>query len=256
MEKSKVKKDKHLSMKDIFVYHKRQLIIGLILVFFYNIIIYTLLSYMPSHLSAVLGYGKTKSLMLVLIVMVIMIPMVLTMGNFSDRISGKRIVQGGLIGLIFLSIPAFLLIGSGNNWLIFLGLLILAVFLASFQGTMPSLLPSLFFTEVRNGSLAITYNISTSLFGGTAPLLVTWLISMTGDRLIPAYYIVFSCLIGIVVVTYFVRNTSGKPLRGSHPAVAEKQEIDTVLENSKEELWWADEKNKIDENMNNYDDKK
>ncbi|WP_108022005.1 MFS transporter [Melghirimyces profundicolus] len=237
----------HLSMKDIFISHWRTLLIGMIVVFFYNVVNYMVLSYMPSHLSAVLGYGETKGLLLVVIIMLIMVPIVIMMGYFGDRIGAKRIVQGGLIGLIFLSIPSFLLIASGNIWMVFLGLMMLAVFSSSFQGTMPSLLPSLFFTEVRYGALAITYNISASLFGGTTPLVVSWLINLTADRLVPAYYLVFASLIGIFVVTYFVKDTTGKSLRGSPPAVEEKQEIRDVLEKPEEALWWKEEKNKIDE---------
>lgn len=249
MEKEKTKEEKHVSMKDILVYHRKPLLVGLILVFFYNVIDYTVLTYMPSHLTAVLGYGETTGLLLILIVMFIMIPIVITMGFFGDRIGNKRVIQGGLIGVILLSIPAFLLIGSGNNWLVFVGLMILAIFLASLQGTMPSQLPSLFFTDVRYGGLAITYNISTSLFGGTAPLLITWLISETATRMIPAYYMMFASLIGIVIVTVFVKNTSGKPLRGSPPAVEEKQEIPEVLEDPEEALWWREERKKIDEKI-------
>jgi MHS family proline/betaine transporter-like MFS transporter len=248
-------KNKPVSIKDIFVYHWRSLLIGLILVFFYNVVDYMVLSYMPSHLTAVLGYGETKGLLLILIVMVIMIPIVLIMGYFSDRIGNKRIIQGGLIGLIFLSIPSFLLIGSGNNGFVFLGLMILAIFLASFQGTMPSLLPSLFFTEVRYGALAITYNISASLFGGTTPLVMAWLIQVTANRMVPAYYLMAACLIGIVA-TYFVTETSGRSLRGSLPAVEEKHEIQDILDEPEEALWWQEEKNKIDEKVEGSDGSK
>jgi MHS family proline/betaine transporter-like MFS transporter len=256
MENEKTNKNKHVSMKDILVYHRKPLLIGMIIVFFYNVVDYMVLSYMPSHLNAVLGYGEMKGLLLILIVMFIMIPIVLTMGYFSDRIGGKKLIQGGLIGLIFLSIPSFLLIGSGNNWLVFLGLMILAIFLASFQGTMPSLLPSLFFTDVRYGALSITYNISASLFGGTTPLVVAWLIKITTDPLIPAYYLIGASFIGILVVTYFVKDTSGKPLRGSPPAVEEKHEIEGILKHPEEALWWKEEKNKIDEKIEEPDDKK
>ncbi|MBA4493917.1 MFS transporter [Paenactinomyces guangxiensis] len=256
MEKETKNTDKHKFIKNIFAFHWKPLMIGMILVFFYNVVDYMVLSYMPSHLNAVLGYRETTGLLLILIVMLIMIPIVLIMGYYSDRIGAKRIIQGGLIGLVILSIPSFLLIGSGNHWLVFLGLMILAIFLASFQGTMPSVLPSLFFTEVRYGALAITYNISASLFGGTTPLVVTWLINMTGNHLVPAYYIIAAALIGILVVTYFVKDPSGRPLRGSPPAVEEKHEIQAVLKDPEEALWWKEEKNKIDEKIEDADDKK
>jgi len=125
---------------------------------------------------------------------------------------------------------------------VLLGLVLLGVFSASFQGTMPSLLPSLFYTEVRYGALAITYNISASVFGGTTPLVVSWLINWTGDRLIPAYYLVAVSVIGLMVVTKFVKDPSGKSLRGSPPAIEKKREIKEVLQNPEEALWWQEEK--------------
>lgn len=236
----------HVSMKELFLYHRRSLLMCLVLVFFYNVIDYTVLTYMPSHLTAVLGYGETKGLLLILIVMFIMIPVVITIGFLADRIGNKRIIQGSLLGVIFLSVPAFLLIGSGNNWTVFLGLMILGALLAAIKGTMSSQLPSLFFTEVRYGGLAVTYNISASLFGGTTPLLISWLISITGNQLMPAYYVIFASLIGIVVVSLFLKNTSGKPLRGSPPAVSETHEIAEVVEDTNNELWWGKEQEKLD----------
>ncbi|WP_085990976.1 MFS transporter [Oceanobacillus senegalensis] len=239
------------SLKNIFVYHRRSLLIGLGLVSFYNTVYYVILTYMPSHLNAVLGYGDTKGLLLILVVMVIMIPFVLMAGYFSDRIGNKRVIMFGLIGMIILSVPSFLLIGSGNNWLVFFGLMILGALLASFQGVMPSLLPSLYFTEVRYGSLAITYNIATSVFGGTAPLVVSWLISATMSRMVPAYYIIFASILGIIIVAFFVVETSGKSLRGQPPAVEEKHEIKGILENPEEALWWREEKSEITERKDN-----
>jgi MHS family proline/betaine transporter-like MFS transporter len=238
--------DQYLSFKEILAYYWRTLLIGMIVVFFYNVVNYTVLSYMPSHLSAVLGYGETKGLLLIVVVMGIMVPIVLLMGYIGDRIGSKRVVQGGLIGLVLLSIPAFLLIGNGKAVWVFLGLVMLGIFSSSFQGTMPSLLPSLFYTEVRYGALAITYNVSASVFGGTTPLVVSWLINWTGDRLVPAYYLVAVSVIGLIVVTRFVKDPSGKSLRGSPPAVEEKHEIKEALQNPEEALWWKEEKNQRD----------
>jgi MHS family proline/betaine transporter-like MFS transporter len=254
MEKAKEAENDQVSFKDILIYHWKPIVVGMFVVFFYLVVNYMVLSYMPSHLSTVLGYGETKGLLLILIVMLIMVPIVLLMGYFGDRIGAKRVIQIGLIGLALLSVPSFLLIGSGNTWLVFFGLLILAVFSSFFQGTMPSLLPSLFFTEVRNGALAISYNISASLFGGTTPLLVAWLIKVTSNRMVPAYYLIFASIIGIVIVTYFVKDTSGKPLRGSPPAVAEKHEIKDILEEPEESLWWTEEKKELDEKIEKSED--
>jgi len=167
----------------------------------------------------------------------------------SDVWNGnKRIILGGLIGVILLSIPSFKMIESGSNWMVFLGLMILAILLATFEATMPSMLPSLFFTQVRYVALAITFNISVSLFGGTTPLVLAWLIKVTDNKMIPAYYIMAACLIGIITMI-FVKETTGKALRGSAPAVEEKHEIAEILENPQEAIWWKEERNNILEKM-------
>ncbi|EPM84148.1 major facilitator family transporter, partial [Pseudomonas syringae pv. actinidiae ICMP 18804] len=42
----------------------------------------------------------------------------------------------------------------------------------------------------RYTASAITYNMAYTLFGGTAPLMATWLISVTGSNLSPAFYLI------------------------------------------------------------------
>jgi MFS transporter, MHS family, proline/betaine transporter len=212
---------------------------------------YMVLSYMPAYLTQELGYGETKGLVLTLIVMLIMMPIILAMGYLSDRIGRNRIINGALIGVIVLSVPAFMMIGNGNNYMVFFGLLLLGALLAAFQGTLPATLPSLFFTKVRYGSLAITYNISTSLFGGTTPLIVSWLISITKNSMIPAYYLMAVCLFGLIIVAFFVKETAGRSLRGSTPAVEDPSEIEEILKNPDKAFWWEEElKEKAIKNAN------
>jgi MHS family proline/betaine transporter-like MFS transporter len=66
---------------------------------------------------------------------------------------------------------------------------------------------------VRYAGMAIAYNVSTSLFGGTAPAANEWLISLTGNDLVPAYYMMASCVIGAVALA-FVPETAGASIRG------------------------------------------
>jgi MFS transporter, MHS family, proline/betaine transporter len=235
--------EKHrASLKEIVIHHWKPLLICIGIVLFYNTMDYMVLSYMPAYLTQQLGYGETKGLVLTLIVMLIMMPIILAIGYLSDRIGRNRIIKGALIGVIVLSVPAFMMISNENNYyMVFFGLLLLGTLLAALQGTLPATLPSLFFTKVRYGSLAVTYNISTSLFGGTTPLIVSWLISITKNNMIPAYYLMAVCLFGLVIVAFFVKETAGKSLRGSTPAVEDPSEIEEVLKNPDKAFWWEEE---------------
>ncbi|MBC8863162.1 MFS transporter, partial [Escherichia coli] len=69
-----------------------------------------------------------------------------------------------------LSVPALMLIRTGGMLPVFGGMLIYGILLSTFTGVMPSALPALFPTRIRYGALAIGFNVSVSLFGGTTPL--------------------------------------------------------------------------------------
>lgn len=47
--------------------------------------------------------------------------------------------------------------------------------------------------------MAIGYNMTLALFGGTAPLVATWLIKTTGDLAAPAWYLLAIAAITLVV---------------------------------------------------------
>jgi MHS family proline/betaine transporter-like MFS transporter len=72
----------------------------------------------------------------------------------------------------------------------------------------------MFPTHVRFAGFAISYNVSTSLFGGTAPAFNSWLIGLTGSQLVPAMVMMVACAVGAVALLY-TPETAGKSLRGT-----------------------------------------
>ncbi|AYY57596.1 glycine betaine/L-proline transporter ProP [Burkholderia multivorans] len=195
--------------------------VGLVLIF--NVTDYMALSYLPSFMSSTLHFDESHSLVLVLIVMVLMMPMTLYAGHLSDRIGRKPVMMFGCVGLLVLSVPALMLIRSGAMLPVFAGMLIYGTLLSTFTGVMPSALPALFPTRVRYGALAIGFNVSVSLFGGTTPLVAAWLVDRTGDLMMPAYYLMGASFIGIVSVLA-LRESARRPLPGSAPCVGSRAE--------------------------------
>ena len=200
--------------------------IGLVLLF--NVSNYMLTSYMPSYLTGILGLSELSGLMLVLVVMFVMMPLTLFWGHWNDRLGRRPVIALGAVGLILLAIPSLMLIGSGSLGLVFLWLMILGVLHSCFSGTMPSALPALFATDIRYSALAIGFNLSVSLFGGTTPLITTWLVDTTNNLMMPAYYLMGAAVIGLITV-WFTRETANKPLHGSAPAVGTKAEAHKLI---------------------------
>ncbi|AOJ91152.1 MFS transporter [Burkholderia sp. MSMB0856] len=200
--------------------------VGLVLIF--NVTDYMALSYLPNYLSATLHFNETHGLFMVLLVMVLMMPMTLYAGHLSDRLGRKPVMMFGCVGLLVLSVPALLLIRSGGMLSVFGGMLIYGTLLSTFTGVMPSALPALFPTRIRYGALAIGFNVSVSLFGGTTPLVTAWLVDRTGDLMMPAYYLMGASFIGIVSVLA-LRETARRPLPGSAPCVASRAEAQDLI---------------------------
>ncbi|MFI1656143.1 glycine betaine/L-proline transporter ProP [Streptomyces sp. NPDC020472] len=204
------------------------LILCVALVGAYNITDYMLLSYMPTYLSDELGYSETHGLLVLLLVMVLLMLIITQVGRLNDRFGRKPVLMTGMLGFLLLSLPAFLLIGQGGVPAITAGMLMLGLSLVCLLGTMSAALPALFPTEVRYGSLSVGYNLSTSLFGGTTPLVITALIGATGSNLMPAYYAMGAALVGVIAVAC-MKETARRPLDGSPPSVATPEEAAELI---------------------------
>ena len=120
-------------------------------------------------------------------------------------------IISGCVLLIVMAFPCFMLLQTGNAAFLLAALLILTLSQLFFEGAMPATMTSLFSARVRFSALALSYNIAVSLFGGTAPLINTWLISATGNQMIPAWYLIAGAVIGLVSIL-FVKDSTGQPL--------------------------------------------
>lgn len=207
----------------IFVDHRQRLLLCVALVAAYNVTDYMLLSYMPTYLSDELKYGTTHGLLVLLIAMALMMGLLNQVGRLSDRFGRKPLLMAGMLGFLVLSVPSFLLVRQGGLFAISAGMLLLALSLVCLLGTMSATLPALFPTPIRYGALSIGYNVSTSLFGGTTPFVITALISLSGTKMVPAYYAMTFALIGVIAVS-LIPETAQQPLEGSPPAVSTKAE--------------------------------
>jgi len=226
--------------------HWRPLLLCAGLVLVYMVADYMLLSYMPTYMTASLHHDASHSLYLIILVMVVMMVIQPFMGMASDIWGRRPIIFIGCIGFVILSIPCLWLIQSTSMIAIFFGLMILGALLNTFTAVMPSTLPALFPTAIRYGAVAIGLNISTSLFGGTTPLVTTWLIDAFGTNMMPAYYLMLSGVIGAAVIL-LTAESSGKPLIGSNPAAMDREEAREVLTDYHDDI--ESQINAIDEQM-------
>lgn len=176
-----------------------------------NVVNYSLLSYMPTYLQRRIGLSNEEALIVPIIGMLFMMIFLPFAGALSDRIGRRPMWRWSLIGLLIFVVPLYMQIGTGFAGAV-AGFLLLGLLYVPQLATISATFPAMFPTAVRFAGFAIAYNISTSIFGGTAPMIGSGLISLTGDPLMPAYYMMIACVVGLVALR-FMPETAGKSLR-------------------------------------------
>jgi MHS family proline/betaine transporter-like MFS transporter len=201
-----------VSLKELLTEFWKPLLLLGGLVVALNVVNYVLLAYMPTFMQKQLGMSENMSLLVPLIGMLAMMVFLPFAGTFSDRVGRKNVWWFSLIGLFVAAVPMFLLMTHGTVGAL-IGFAVLGLLYVPQLASISAMFPAMFPTQVRYAGMAIAYNVSTSIFGGTAPMVNEWLIGRTGNNLIPAYYMMASCVIGALALI-FVTETTGCSLRG------------------------------------------
>lgn len=200
----------------------RQLLILMGIVILINVANYTILTYMETYLSDTLNVpdGQEHQVLVPLLLTVAFMMCIITpIGALSDRIGRKPLFISAAICFLVLPVPAFWLIGQGTVLTTILGLALLAVGHVQLIGPLAATLPAMFPTKVRYAAFSVGYNISTAVFGGTAPLVNDAVVTNTGNSYFPAFYLMGAALIALVPIL-LMKETARKPLMQDAPAAA------------------------------------
>lgn len=178
-----------------------------------NVTNYTLLTYMPTYLETQIDLNKDASLTLIIVGELCMMAIIPFSGKISDKVGRRPMWAVSLIGLTVAAVPMYLLMGTGFVGAL-IGFAVLGILYVIQLSTISATFPAMFPTQVRYAGFAITYNVATAIFGGTAPAANEALIDATGNLLVPAFYMMAACVVGLVALK-FVPETAGASIRGT-----------------------------------------
>jgi MHS family proline/betaine transporter-like MFS transporter len=129
----------------------------------------------------------------------------------SDRVGRRPVMAAGAAGLALLSWPLMSLMHSGQASAILLGQLAFALLLGIYAGPSAAAMSELFPRGVRCTAVGVAFNLTASVFGGTTPLVATYLISRTHYDLTPAFYAMIAPAAALVAVLT-MRESAFRPL--------------------------------------------
>jgi len=154
-------------------------------------------SHLPAYLSAVLQYDPRQAVFSQTVGVIASAIGILLAGWIGDRIPPRYLLRTGVALLLVFSYPFYLALESRSVNLTLL--LVLAGLAAGLtNGSFAVLLTDLFPTRIRFTGVALVFNISFTIFSGTAPLVATTLIRDTGQMASPAFLMMFSAVLALL----------------------------------------------------------
>jgi MHS family proline/betaine transporter-like MFS transporter len=210
-----IKKEKQIVKNPLLTFWKeyRMQAVRLILISWaFGVSVYLLFIFLPSYLHTFLGVKLSNALSAHTITIAVLMLIIPFFGYLTDKIGRKALLLGALTGFIVFTYPLFALMFKNTYLAILAAMLAFAIFEAMFQAVMPVMMTEMFPAHVRYTGLSVSYNISLALFGGTAPVFSTWLVKVSGGNVwMPAYYLIFTCIIALITV-FFIPETYQKKL--------------------------------------------
>jgi len=132
-------------------------------------------------------------------------------GYLSDRIGRRAVIAASCIGFLIATLPMFHLMQGESLALAVLAQIVLGLCVACIMGPLWAILAEMFSTRLRYSGICLGFNLAAVLIGGTSPYIATWLISHTGDKSAPAYFLMAMAVVTLLTLLT-VHETAQKPL--------------------------------------------
>ena len=169
--------------------------------------IYVLFIWMPTYLTHIVSPPVPGALTINTLAMVVLVALMPVAGLVADRVGYKPVLAASMLVAAIVVYPLFLWIDTGALVAVIIAQLVFAIFSGFLQGATPVAMVEQFPARLRYSAMATGYNLTIAIFGGTAPLVATWLVQETGDLAAPAWYLAAVAVVSLVATLTLKRRT-------------------------------------------------
>ncbi len=209
---------------EIFRNHGASLFVGFCVAVLWAVAVYVLMIYLPTYVQHpdTFNFSARQAFGAALIGNIPFVIGCLWFGSLSDRIGRRTSLFISAALLLVLVLPLFLWLKADPT----LGTLIvvqsiICTLVASFVGVAPAALSEIFPTAVRSTGTSLVYNGAFTVFGGFAPMILTWFTQRSGSIYSPAWYVMLAAAVALLAIPFLGRAESGASAPAlSYPAAA------------------------------------
>ena len=168
----------------------------------YGVLFYIAAVFLTTYFTDIVKEPRTVALDMNTAAMVLLAVLFPLFAALSDRAGRKPVMLAGGIGLAVLAYPLFLLIHSDDTTLEIVGDFSIVILLSAFGGPIAGLMVEMFPRRVRYSAVSVAYSLPMGVFGGSTPLVATWLIAVTGNDFSPAFYTMGAAVLAVIVLLF------------------------------------------------------
>jgi metabolite-proton symporter len=173
--------------------------IGMMLSTMTTVCFYLITAYTPTYGIEVLHLTNRQSLLVTMWVGLSNFIWLPIGGVISDKVGRRPMLILCSVAAIATSYPAMLwLVSSPSNVRLLIVGLWLSILFCLYNGAMVPYLAEIMPPEIRTTGFSVAFSLATAIFGGFTPAICTYLIHVTGNRAMPALWLSFAALCGLV----------------------------------------------------------
>ncbi|HEY2254661.1 MAG TPA: MFS transporter, partial [Variovorax sp.] len=170
---------------------------------FNSVSFYLVFLYVASWLHYVDGMTPAHALGVNTLAMILLLPVMLAAGWFSDRVGRKGPLLAAIALCFVAAVPLFKLMQHDSLALVMTGQIGLVLLVGPALGIQPAFMVEATPPAVRCTIIALGFNSTFGIVGGLTPLVATWLVHRTDDDLSPAFMIMVAAVISFAAVLTF-----------------------------------------------------
>ena len=214
-EEGRVAKDREVPFRHLLSTERASLVIGSLLNGYQSLSYYVVLTFVPTYLVSFRGANPEEGVFAGMIAAIVFTLGSPAAGGLSDRYGRKPVVVVSAVAMAILAVPLFLVLSDATTATVVPTQIVLMGLVTLFSGAMMAITTELFSTRTRYSGVSISFNIGAAVFGGTAPLVATFLIKLLDTDQAPAYMLVAAALL---VLPVLARTPETAPVKvGSDP---------------------------------------
>lgn len=156
--------------------------------------------YAASYLTDQMHVSSAKALDITTINLVVLTLAAPVYGILAGRYGVRPVLIVATVATIVLAWPLWAMMHNPSTASIFLGQLGLALLNSAGYALAVVTLANISPPHLKCSAVALGYNCSMAIFGGTTPIVATYLVNRTGDDFAPVYYLIIASILSLIVV--------------------------------------------------------